>query len=217
MRAVLWDFDGTLAYRDGMWSGALLAALDAACPGHGVTREALRPGLRDGFPWHRPSVGHSHTPDGWWEALRPLLAGACVGAGVCSEDAERAAAALRSVYLDPAGWSVYPDVEPAFALLAGWRHVIVSNHVPELPELVSALGLRVDAVVTSAVVGWEKPHPEIYRAALSAAGVGVADAWMVGDNPDADVAGAAGAGLRGVLVRGEGVGLVEAAELILRS
>lgn len=153
----------------------------------------------------------------WWASLAPLLTGACVGAGVCEADARRAAAALRAVYLDPAAWSVYDDVAPALALLDGYRHVIVSNHVPELPSLVAALGLRVDAVVTSAAVGWEKPNPAIYRAGLAVAEAEPGEAWMVGDNPVADVAGAEAAGLRAVLVRGEGVGLVEAAELILRS
>jgi len=217
VRAVLWDFDGTLAHREGMWSGALLAALDAACPGHGVTRDALRPGLRNGFPWHTPDVGHSHgSADAWWAALAPLLSSACVGAGVAAADAERAAAALRDVYLDPAGWAVYDDVAPALARLAAFRHVIVSNHVPELPALVDALGLSFDAVVTSAAVGWEKPHPAIFRAALDAAGVDASDAWMVGDNPVADVAGAEAAGVRAFLVRRDGApGLAAAAEAIL--
>ena len=218
MRAVLWDFDETIAEREGMWSGALLAALDAACPGHGVTRDALRPGLRDGFPWHAPDVGHAHpTPDAWWAALAPLLSGACVGAGVSAGDAERAAAALRGFYLDPAGWSVYDDVAPALDRLSGYRHVVVSNHVPELPSLVTALGLSFDAVVTSAEVGWEKPNPRIFRVALDAAGVAARDAWMVGDNPVADVAGAEAAGIRAILVRTGGApGLAEAADVILR-
>jgi putative hydrolase of the HAD superfamily len=218
VRAVLWDFDGTIAFRDGMWSGALLSALDAACPGHGVTRDALRAGLSGGFPWHTPDVGHSHaSADAWWAALVPLLSGACVSAGVASPDAERAAAALRDVYLDPAAWTVFDDVGPSLARLGAYRHVIVSNHVPELPALVSALGLSFDAVVTSAVVGWEKPHPAIYRAGLDAAGVAAADAWMVGDNPVADVAGAEAAGVRAILVRHGGApGLAAAADTILR-
>ena len=32
---VLWDFDGTLAYRDGMWRGCLVEALAEVAPGHG--------------------------------------------------------------------------------------------------------------------------------------------------------------------------------------
>ena len=49
---VLWDFDGTLAYRDGMWRGCLVEALDEVAPGHGVIAADVKPGLRDGFPWH---------------------------------------------------------------------------------------------------------------------------------------------------------------------
>jgi putative hydrolase of the HAD superfamily len=209
-RAVLWDFDGTLAYREGRWSQALLDALDRACPGHGASRDALRPGLRDGFPWHRPDVGHAHpTADAWWAALAPVLAGACTAAGVGADDAQRAAAALREVYLDPAGWRVYDDVRPAFGMLGGYRHVVVSNHVPELPSLVAALGLPVDAVVTSATVGWEKPHPRVWEAALVAAG-SPREVWMVGDNPEADVCGAEAAGIPAILVRTADPGVARA-------
>lgn len=198
-RAVLWDFDGTLARRT--WSGALVDALDATCRGHAVAVDALRPGLRAGFPWHTPDVGHAYaTADAWWAALTPVLAGACTGAGLPAADAERAVAAFRSVYLDPARWTVFPDVAEAFGRLSGYRHVIVSNHVPELPALVAALGLEVDAVVTSAAVGWEKPHPAMFAAGRAAAG-DPAELWMVGDNPVADVAGAEAVGIPAVLVR----------------
>jgi len=201
-RAVLWDFDGTLAARDGMWSGCLVEALDAVLPGHGVVRDALRPGVRGGFPWDTPDVGHAHTPDSWWAALAPLLARACAGAGVAEADAVRAAAEVRRCYVDPARWSVFADVGPAFAALGEYRHVIVSNHVPELPALVSALGLDayVSAVVCSATVGWEKPHPAIYAAARAAAG-DPDEVWMVGDNVVADVRGAEAAGIPAILVR----------------
>jgi len=201
-RAVLWDFDGTLATREGMWSGCLVETLDAVLPGHGVTSEAVRPGLREGFPWHTPDAGHTHTPDSWWAALAPTLTRAFAGAGVAPDVAARAAAEVRRCYADPARWTVYPDVVPAFEALAGWRHVVVSNHVPELSGLVAALGLDayVSAVVCSAEVGWEKPHPRIYAAARAAAG-DPAEVWMVGDNVVADVAGAEAAGIPAILVR----------------
>lgn len=51
-RVVLWDFDGTLAYRPDLWSGCLLELLDEELPDHQVTLDDLRPHLRDGFPWH---------------------------------------------------------------------------------------------------------------------------------------------------------------------
>src|SRR5262249_45163127 len=46
-----------------------------------------------------------------------------------------------------------------------------------------------------------KPHPAIFEAALERMGVPAADSLYVGDRPDADVAGAQKAGMRGALIR----------------
>ena len=88
---------------------------------------------------------------------------------------------------------------------AGWRNVILSNHVPELPALVGALGLEdlIDGVYTSAAIGYDKPHPEAFRHALRESG-DPARRWMVGDNPVADVKGAQALGIPALLVRTEG-------------
>jgi putative hydrolase of the HAD superfamily len=58
----------------------------------------------------------------------------------------------------------------------------------------------IDAVFTSARTGFEKPHPEAFRIALRACGEPEM-AWMVGDNPVADVAGAEAIGLPAILAR----------------
>jgi FMN phosphatase YigB (HAD superfamily) len=49
-----------------------------------------------------------------------------------------------------------------------------------------------------------KPHPSIFQAALTAAGVSAHEALMVGDSLKADVEGALGAGLRAVWLRRAG-------------
>jgi putative hydrolase of the HAD superfamily len=85
---------------------------------------------------------------------------------------------------------------------AGWKHVVLSNHVPELPALVEALNLtpHIAQVFTSALVGFEKPHPQSYEAVLSAYPNARA-LMMVGDNFSADVQGAQANGLSAILVR----------------
>ncbi|HET7842406.1 MAG TPA: HAD-IA family hydrolase, partial [Terriglobia bacterium] len=52
----------------------------------------------------------------------------------------------------------------------------------------------------SAVVGVEKPHPEIFQLALGRAGVAASEAVFVGDTNATDVGGAQLAGLTGVLI-----------------
>jgi putative hydrolase of the HAD superfamily len=78
----------------------------------------------------------------------------------------------------------------------------VSNWVWQLPELLHALELvsHFDFIAASARVGFEKPHPEIFRWALEQAGVEPAEAIHVGDHLDADVAGARGVGIDAVLI-----------------
>lgn len=207
MRAVLWDFDGTLAHREGMWSACLVEALEEIVPGHGLGAEAFRPHLRDGFPWHAPDVAHPELceADAWWAHVGEVLERSYRAAGVEDGPATAAAARVRHVYGDHTrSWSLFPDTLPALESLsaAGWRHVILSNHVPELDALVAGLGLAplVDAVVNSALTGYEKPHPEAFALGRRAAGDPEV-LWMVGDNPVADVGGAEAAGIPAVLVR----------------
>jgi putative hydrolase of the HAD superfamily len=59
-------------------------------------------------------------------------------------------------------------------------------------------------VVTSARVGYRKPHPAIYRQALLDAGETAETTAMVGDNLNADVIGAEAAGLHGVFLNRTG-------------
>jgi putative hydrolase of the HAD superfamily len=223
MRAVLWDFDGTLAFRAGMWRGCLIEVLDDHEPGHAFTADDVRPALRDGFPWHTPDVAHSHldTADAWWEPVEALLARAYSSVGFEEGRAGELARLARARYVDPTrNWSLFEDTRASLEHLqeAGWRHVILSNHVPELDAIVTALGLDdlVTAIVNSAVTGYEKPHPEAFAAGRRAAG-DPTDLWMVGDNPVADVAGAESAGIRALLARDGGAGLASVVTRISHS
>ena len=72
----------------------------------------------------------------------------------------------------------------------------------ELPQIIDGLGLAgfFDAIVSSALVGYEKPRPELFAAARALTQDDGA-VWMVGDNPDADCSGAVRFGVNAVLVR----------------
>jgi putative hydrolase of the HAD superfamily len=207
-RLLIWDFDGTLAHRRGEtgWSILLAETLDAEEPGHAHTAEIFRPHLRDGFPWHRPEVAHPELcePETWWASVLPLLARAYESAGYAPTRAVELAVAARRLYVDPTvGWSLFDDTLPALERLAaaGWSHAILSNHVPELREIVMGLGLDelVAAVSCSAETGYEKPHAGAFASVLDR--LRPAEAWMVGDNVVADVLGAEAVGIRAVLVR----------------
>jgi putative hydrolase of the HAD superfamily len=103
----------------------------------------------------------------------------------------------------------YPDAPPALAALraGGLRLVCVSNWDVSLPEVLERCGLggSFDGVVTSAGTGSRKPDPAIFEAALELARCSPERALHVGDTVEEDVAGAAAAGIRSLLIdRGGG-------------
>ena len=111
---------------------------------------------------------------------------------------------LSELFMLTSNWHVFSDATPALAALRERGLVLgaVSNWVWQLPELLHALKLvsHFDFIAASSRVGFEKPHPEIFRWALDQAGVEPAEAIHVGDHIDADVAGAQGVGIQPVLI-----------------
>jgi len=83
---------------------------------------------------------------------------------------------------------------------AGYRIALVSNyaHTGVLHDALTRLGIRhhFDALVVSIDVGYLKPHPRMFEAAVEALGVRKDEAVMVGNDPECDVSGAKRAGLK---------------------
>jgi HAD superfamily hydrolase (TIGR01549 family) len=210
-RVILWDFDGTLGYRGPGavrtgFTACLIEELDLHYPDHTVELADLRPHLASGFPWHDPDRPHPELCDAeaWWRNLMPVFVRALVNVGIAESDAVDMLPSVRSRFVDVRQWCLYEDVLPVLRHLAelGWRHVMVSNHVPELPDIVSALGLIpfFERVYSSAWTGYEKPHAEAFGIALRDAG-SPSDVWMVGDSPNPDYDGPEALGIRSILVR----------------
>jgi len=111
---------------------------------------------------------------------------------------------LSELFMLTSNWHVFPDVAPALRELRERGLVVgaVSNWVWQLPELLHALDLvsHFDFIAASSRIGFEKPHPEIFRWALAQARAEPCQAIHVGDHLDADVEGARGAGIAPVLI-----------------
>jgi len=202
---LIWDFDGTLAYRPGQWSGAMAQVLHRFA-GLEVDPASLRPSLQKGFPWHTPDRVNPPmlAAADWWDSLLPVFEDAFVGCGLTPDRAKALAGNVRPTYADVAEWRLFEDTKDVLKGLLdeGWKHAILSNHVPELRSLVDGLGLSplIDRIVNSAETGFEKPHPGAFQAALSSLD-DPAEVWMIGDSINADILGAESVGLRAILVR----------------
>ena len=203
---IWWDFDATLVSRPSMWTEVAATLLDREVAGHGISLETLAPHVWSGMPWQRADYAHPElsTPRLWWDAVNQRYAEIFATLGHPHAATPDALASLRADILTGSRYRVFDDVLPALqrSREAGWRNIMVSNHIPELAQLVGAVGLAAhfDAIVSSGVVGYEKPHRRLFEAALQHVRPGE-EVWMIGDNVDADCHPVCALGMNAVLVR----------------
>jgi HAD superfamily hydrolase (TIGR01662 family) len=117
--------------------------------------------------------------------------------------AERAAmeAAGRSEQLDER--DLYDDAWPTLAALRGLgvRVVIAGNQTARAGQLLRALGLPADLIVTSEELDAAKPQPEFFVRVLEVAQAEPRETVYVGDHPANDIFPAKAAGLRAAHIR----------------
>lgn len=219
LRAVCLDFQDTLAcFERGHDALYVQAARE-----HGVefTVDAFAAPLDDAWAQWRTPLGIDHSSASKdrqsfravrLEVHRYRFRAAGVDGDVVDPIVER----LAELESQPEHYRLFDDVLPTLDRLAqaGVAALVVSNHLWELPEIVRALGLgaKLEGVLTSARVGYRKPHPAIYAAALRLAGCDPSEMLFVGDNPGADVDGPRAAGMRAVLL--DRAGTREGADVI---
>jgi len=117
---------------------------------------------------------------------------------------------LFSYFATPAAWQLYPEVTETLLGLRrrGLILGVISNFDSRLVGILAGLGAGrlFEEIVVSSRIGYAKPHPEIFRIALSRHGLRPENAIHVGDSPINDLQGARNAGLRAVLVARENGG-----------
>jgi putative hydrolase of the HAD superfamily len=199
--AVLLDAFGTLVAMDP--PGPRLHA-ELAARGFDVSAEATASAFRAEIAYYldhqlegRDAASLDDLRDRCAEVLREAL-------GLPGLDRPTARAALLAAIR----FRPFSDAAPALTELRerGLRLVVASNWDCSLPDALGDAGLLelVDGVVSSAEAGVRKPDARLFVLALERAGVAAERAVHVGDSPANDVAGAAAAGIRAVLLRRAG-------------
>ena len=117
---------------------------------------------------------------------------------------DKVARELYAEWAEHHHFSLYDDVQDTLRTLAGrgLRLGLISNSHRCLVSFQSHFELSglLSVVISSAELGFMKPHPAIFQAALDGIGIPADRAVMVGDSLTHDVEGALGAGMRGVLL-----------------
>jgi len=185
-------------------------AQDLTAQGFPATSEdfyaAERAGKQKLDEWLWPQIRRGQVPKTidhvyWGEYLRELME------RIHAPEAERERLTRRvgNGFRDIRTWSrVLPDTPPFLEALGaqGYFLGVISNSIGTLEEQLRRVNLarHFSAILDSAVVGVEKPHPEIFQRALSHASVKASEALFVGDTYATDMGGAQLAGLQGVLI-----------------
>ena len=118
---------------------------------------------------------------------------------------------LRAAYLaefdtgpDHHQYRLFDDVMPALETLRahGVRTAVISNADADVTVICThfAFAEKMDLIVTSALVGYEKPDPRTFRAALDHFGIDPAETLHVGDQRKSDVVGARSVGMQQALI-----------------
>ena len=101
-------------------------------------------------------------------------------------------------------YRLFDDVMPTLRRLrrAGLKTALISNADDDVTVVAVHFdfALLMDLLVTSAFVGYEKPDPRTFRAALDPLGIDPERTLHIGDQAKSDVVGARGVGMNAVLL-----------------
>ena len=200
MKAIFWDFDGTLIHKNEESFSSLKEAL--LLNHYKIDDLDIRAALREALPWNNWEISYEYEAGKkWWDRLFSKLSSFYAQHGVLEVDLVNSA--YKKHILSSSCYTLFDDapIILEYCRNLGYRNYILSNNYPELPQAVEKLGLAefFSGYIISGNIGFEKPRPEIFQQAISVAG-NPEIRYMVGDNPVADIQGAKNVGLQTIFV-----------------
>ena len=213
LKGVLFDFDDTLVD----WSGVRLGwgEIDRRCL-QGVI-DWLRPrgladaieldALCDTFSWRHGMAWRRTAQDRRAPNVPRMLLSTLRDLGLELDGLDCDALVRAFAWTIVPGTVVFPDVPPLLETLRakGVRLGIVTNASQPMfmrDRELEAYGLLEyfpDCRLAAADVGWLKPDKRIFNCALARIGASAQETVFIGDNPEADIAGALSVGMKAVL------------------
>ncbi|MGN1134908.1 MAG: HAD family hydrolase [Oscillospiraceae bacterium] len=208
-KTIFWDFDGTLVYSEHLWSGSLYRSLQRYTSHKDITLDEIRPPMSHGFSWDFYYEDmHELVGEKWWDYTFEHIFRVYKAVGITDSEAKTLLPLFRKTLLETENYHIYPDAVQTLETLQsrGYKHFLLSNNYPELDITMGKIGLAkyFDGMIISAQVGYDKPRHEIFEIALEKAGT-PERCFMVGDNPQSDIKGAANIGIPAILVHNDNV------------
>lgn len=197
--AIFFDVDFTLIYPGPTFQGE---GYERFCARHGIAvdRSLFPDAVRAASAILDEEQQHVYDADIFVRYTRRIIeemGGAGAALDLCAREIYDEWAACQHFFL-------YDDVVPVLRELAGegFKIGLISNSHRCLASFQQHFELEglITAAISSSEHGFMKPHPSIFMAALTLAGVSAAESVMVGDSLAHDIEGARRVGMRGILV-----------------
>jgi len=199
LRAFFFDVDFTLIYPGPALQGE---GYETFCGRHGIRVEKARfaTAVVAASSILNDAQDHIYDASIFVRYTRRIIEG-MGGAGDHLDDAARD---IYGEWAENQHFFLYDDVTPVLRELAasGMKLGLISNSHRCLASFQQHFELEglIAAAVSSSEHGYMKPHPSIFEAALTLAGVRADESVMVGDSLAHDIEGARRVGMRGILV-----------------
>jgi len=213
LKLITFDFLGTLGRFKGSPLDHYAAVLGKA--GINFRRESLGKGFQKAIvetEANLPNFGYGRmTSVSWWtgvvsSTIHHAAALEQKNIKLSNEKIEKLAEALFNRFSGKETYEIFPEAEEVLQQVKKEHPkaalAIISNTDERLHTILESLDLmrHFNFVITSKQVGFAKPHPNIFHAALKAASTQGEESLHVGDDQFKDYEGALNAGMNSVLV-----------------
>jgi len=193
LRAVFFDAGNTLVFADREKTLAPLKSRGVSIP-----EETIFAAERAARRFRDVNAGDpSHTDQQYWNIYYEELLSKLPGNDDLLPD-------LTAAARNSSSWSVVPPGtrEILLRLKLRYRLAVISNSDGHIADLFERVGLAdcFETITDSGNVGFQKPHPEIFRAALRSLDVAAEQSVYIGDVYSIDVAGALAAGMQAIIM-----------------
>ena len=208
-RAIFFDFDKTIGFINSHYGIYAKAAQEY---GIRISEEQLQKKSLDDA-WNNwmteQGVDHSQYSQNeitYSKIRQKIAAHRLYEAGVESSEEKINLITKRIVDMeyDSKNYQLYSDTVECLDFLKnkGFQLLIVSNHVWQLPKII--FDLKIDLyfshIVTSARIGFRKPHPKIFTHAIKLSGEIPSNIVFIGDSYSNDAVGSEKVGLNPILI-----------------
>ena len=199
---LFWDFDGTLSHPNKSFTSAFqLSLLEQNCA---LNDCEIAKFLDTFYSWKTPHIDYANqTNELWWNIHFEKIRNFCSGKNIPASVIDTVFETFRKKLIAVSNYRLYDDTVATLeaCIHMGFRNYLITNNYPEIIDNIEKLNIAhyFSDYIVSSHIGYEKPRKEFFEHARKVAG-NPSSAYVIGDNPVADIQGGQEAGFTTIAV-----------------